>query len=158
MDYGDRRAPRGTLSFTSAPLAAPLAIAGAPRLRLALALDGGDDAAVFAYLEDVPPDARARVHYVTEGQLRAGFAAALEAGACAYERKDCRPFSRGVVPLSMQPVAYTFDTGHRVRVTLAGADAANFLPLDGCATHWTIEADGASALVLPEWRGGEERS
>jgi len=151
VDYGDRRHAAGTVSFTSALLDAPLAIAGTPRVQLSLALEGGHDAAVFAYLEDVPPSASAAVTYVTEGQVRAGFADALNAGRCAFFSHECTPFVRGTVPIAMQPVAYTFGKGHRMRLTLAGADLANFLPLEGCAKRWAIDVNGASEVVLPVW-------
>jgi len=151
VDYGDRRLAAGTVSFTSAPLEAPLAIAGTPRVRVSLALEGGTDAAVFAYLEDVPPAASAAVAYVTEGQVRAGFAPALNARTCAFTSACVAPFERGTVPVAMQPVAYTFGKGHRVRLSLAGADAANFLPVEGSAPRWVIDVNGASELVLPEW-------
>lgn len=149
VNYGDRRNAAGTVSFTSPPLEAPLAIAGTPRVRLSLALDGGQDAAIFAYLEDVPPSESAAVTYVTEGQVRAGFARALNAGKCTFRSTDFAAFGKGTVPVAMQPVAYTFAKGHRVRLSLAGADAANFLTLDGCATRWEIDVNGASEVVLP---------
>lgn len=150
--YGDRRHALGTLSFTSAPLEAPLAIAGTPRVTLSLTLTDGHDAAVFVYLDDVPPSESAAVTYVTEGQVRAGFADALNAGTCAFKSAECKPFVSGTVPVAMQPVAYTFGKGHRVRLSLAGADAANFiLPSEGCSMKWLIDVDGASELVLPVW-------
>ena len=50
-------------------------------------------------------------------------------GACTFAQKECQPWLRGsraTVPISLQPVAYEFERGHRVRLALAGADADNF--------------------------------
>merc|ERR1719188_610738 len=149
VDYGDRRHATGTISFTSAPLEAALAIAGTPNVRLSIPLEDGQDAAIFAYLEDVPPSDAAPVVYVTEGQVRAGFVDALSAGTCTFKSTEWRPFDSGRVPIAMQPVAYTFGQGHRVRLSLAGADAANFIPLERCATTWSVDVDGLSEMVLP---------
>ena len=44
-----------------------------------------------------------------------------------------------------------FGKGHRVRLSLAGADAANFLKLEDCATRWEIDVNGASEVALPVW-------
>ena len=64
-------------------------------------LHGGDDAAVFVYLEDVAPSGY--THYVTEGCLRAGFhhsCAESEDGSSEFRRADLQPFTRGVLQVS----------------------------------------------------------
>jgi len=145
----------GVLAFETPPLAAPLAIVGTPRVRLDLTLSGGCDAAVFAYLEDVSPCGGAA--YVSEGCQRAAFAASAATAECAYTRAECRPWghdsagaeTRGEVPIAMQPVAHEFGAGHRVRIALAGADAANFEQPPGAAPRWKVHLSASSHVVLP---------
>ena len=142
-DYGDRSQARGLLSFTEAAAREQaFVVAGTPCVALDLELHDGDDAAVFVYLEDVAPSGHVR--YVTEGCARAGFH-----GSDSFCRADLKPFSRGILHVQLQPVAYEFQAGHSVRVSLAGADAQNFLPLEGAAARWTVHLE-QSSLVLPE--------
>ena len=89
------------------------------------------DAALHAYLEDVEPDGRCR--YVTEGLLRALH---RKTAPCpVYHRTSWpwRTFARAdaaILPtgeaveltFALLPVAWTFATGHRVRLAIAGAD------------------------------------
>src|SRR4029079_16482237 len=66
--YPDRAAAdRKLLSYTSAPLADDLVIAGNPEADLTVA-SSRPDGMVIVYLEDVLPDGR--VVYLTEGVLR----------------------------------------------------------------------------------------
>ncbi|MEO7690765.1 MAG: CocE/NonD family hydrolase [Sphingomonas sp.] len=117
------------LTFTSQPLAADAAMTGYPIARITTALDR-KDANLFAYLEDVAPDGK--VHMVSFGRLAA---AHRKLSKPPYRRLDL-PYHSGlkadVTPMvpgkpatlafSMVPRAWTFPAGHRLRITLTGAD------------------------------------
>ncbi len=119
------------LTYTTEPLAEAMTIVGYPVLRLNVS-STHDDGDFFVYLEEV--DADGRSHYVTEGALRASYRAVGEA---PWEDFGL-PFHRGnaedLEPLPDEPAellidlmgtAVTIDAGHRLRLTIAGADAAN---------------------------------
>ena len=117
------------LTFTSPPLAADAAMTGYPIARITTTLDR-KDANLFAYLEDVAPDGK--VHMVSFGRLAA---AHRKLSKPPYHRLDL-PYHSGlkadVLPMvpgkpatlafSMVPRAWTFPAGHRLRITLTGAD------------------------------------
>lgn len=116
-------------SFTSPPLAADAAMTGYPIAHITVALDR-PDANLFAYLEDVDPAGKA--YMVSFGRLAASH---RKLSTAPYDRLDL-PYHSGLkgdaqpmVPgkpatlsFSMVPRAYTFAAGHRLRVSLAGAD------------------------------------
>ena len=56
--------------------------------------------------------------------------------------------------LDLQPTAWVFRAGHRIRISLAGADAPTFELHPGLNAEdppeWTLALGGASRLVLPE--------
>lgn len=117
------------LTFTSQPLAADAAMTGYPIARITTALDR-KDANLFAYLEDVAPDGK--VHMVSFGRLAA---AHRKLSKPPYRRLDL-PYHSGlkadvapmvpgkpaILAFSMVPRAWTFPAGHRLRITLTGAD------------------------------------
>jgi predicted acyl esterase len=117
------------LTYTSAPLAADVGMTGYPLARISAALDRAD-ANLFAYLEDVAPDGK--VHMVSFSRLAASH---RKLATPPYQRLGL-PYHSGlkadVAPMipgkpadfvmAMSPRAYTFAAGHRVRVTLTGAD------------------------------------
>jgi putative CocE/NonD family hydrolase len=117
------------LTYTSRPLAADAAILGYPVARISAALDRAD-ANLFVYLEDVDPVGK--VHMISFGRLAASH---RKLGKAPYNRLDL-PYHSGLqadmtpmVPgkaalfaFSMSPRAYTFAAGHRLRITITGAD------------------------------------
>jgi predicted acyl esterase len=117
------------LTFTSPPLTRDAAMTGYPIARITTALDR-PDANLFAYLEDVDPSGKA--YMVSFGRLAA---AHRKLGKAPYDRLDL-PYHSGLradalpmVPgkpaalaFAMVPRAFTFAAGHRIRVTLTGAD------------------------------------
>lgn len=117
------------LTFTSGALAADVAMTGYPIARITTAIDRRD-ANLFVYLEDVAPDGK--VHMVSFGRLAVSH---RKLGKAPYDRLDL-PYHSGlrvdVAPMvpgkpetlvfSMVPRAWTFAVGHRLRVTLTGAD------------------------------------
>jgi uncharacterized protein len=120
------------LTFTSPPLEADIEVTGHPVIHLWIS-SSSSDADVFAYLEEVDEAGHSR--YVSEGSLRASNRAISDPG---YDFIDL-PYHRGnradrapLVPgqpvelsFDLFPTATLFKAGHRIRVSINGADAAN---------------------------------
>lgn len=117
------------LTYTSQPLAADAAMRGYPIVRVRTALDR-TDAPLFAYLEDVAADGKASV--IAFGRL---LASQRKLSTPPYNKLDLpyhsglaadampmRPGVPATLEMALSPRAYTFAAGHRIRVTLAGAD------------------------------------
>ncbi|ATQ41334.1 CocE/NonD family hydrolase [Caulobacter mirabilis] len=133
--------------FTTAPLEIPLEVIGHPTLRIAVSAQARDDAEIVALLEDVAPDGRVR--YVSEGALRASHRAPAVAPYNAlglpfhdHRRTALQPLRSGeavTLSLDLQPIAYRFAKGHRVRLALQTADADNLAitaPPYVLGVHW----------------------
>ena len=120
------------LTYTTEPLAQPLEIVGHPVARLWVS-SSGNDADVFVYLEDV--DAAGASRYVSEGALRASRRRLADPGydfmglphhsGLAADRDPLRPGEPVELRIDLYPTAYRFAAGHRLRLTITGADAAN---------------------------------
>ncbi len=126
----DRSPP--LIAYESAPLAEPLELTGAPRLFLWVS-STASDGAFFATLEDVTADGR--VIPLTEGQLRAlqrRLAEPPRPGAAlarSFRRADAQPLIPGEpaeLVFDLEPTSYRFAAGHRVRLSLAGAERDHF--------------------------------
>lgn len=125
---------QGRLRFTSEPLGAEVTIAGHPLVTMHLASDQ-KDACVFVYLEDIAPDGTVR--YVTEGMLRA-LNREIAPPSPTYVttwpfRDDTRARATPLVPgetvelkFALLPTAWGFPEGHRIAISIAGADRDNF--------------------------------
>jgi putative CocE/NonD family hydrolase len=131
------------------------------------------NADLHVYLEDVAPDGRALL--VTEGQLRLNYVRTRSI-------QDMVTVPRRVIPvrpdlpwhgftradyvssplagnrardyeLDLHPTAWVFRAGHRIRVSLAGADTPLFElhpELDPAVPlHWTLGLGSRSRLTLP---------
>jgi len=132
------------LSYTSEPLDQDAEVTGHPIVRLWVSstADNGD---FFTYLEDV--DENGEAYYVTEGQLRAGFAGTVPAENIlppdagidvkpdlpyhGYKQSDYvdEIFGGGnkvELAFDLLPTSWIFKKGHRIRVSIAGADWPNF--------------------------------
>lgn len=159
LDYPDLAAnDQRALTFTSAPLPEAVEVTGHPVVRLRLAVDA-PDTDVFAVLEEVGPDGFS--NYVTEGRLRASH---RRTGPAPYNRFGL-PYhpskAEDVAPLTGEPVDLEFDllptsklfrAGHRIRLTLMGADNGNFMtPVTLPPPTWTVYLGGpdGSVLTLP---------
>jgi len=158
--YPDRaREDRKLLNFTSPPLVSPVEIAGHPVVHLNFS-STAPDGHVFAYLEEVTADGR--VLYVTEGMLRA-LHRKLSPGAPPYPRfGPNHSFLRqdgSSIPLGetvelafdLQPVAYRFAAGSRIRVAFAGADAGHVRAITTTPPTWRVKMapDTPSRIELP---------
>ena len=120
------------LTYTTDPLAQPLEVVGHPVLRVWVS-SSGNDADVFVYLEDV--DSAGASRYVTEGALRASRRRLADPGydflglpyhsGLAADREPLRPGEPVELRIDLYPTAHRFAAGHRLRLTITGADAAN---------------------------------
>lgn len=155
--YGDRAAADAKLlTYTSAPFEADMELVGTPSVRLFVASRTGDPA-FFAYLSDVAPDGR--VTYLTEGLFRAVHRGPAAVGrlpyaqaepAVTYNRADAKPLPPGqVVEVAFPtfPVAALIAKGHRLRISLSGADAGTFRQY-GKGDVWTIARTPAQPSSL----------
>jgi len=120
------------LSYTTAPLTAPLEVTGHPVVHLWISASA-PDVDVFVYLEEV--DAKGGSRYVSEGALRASHRATAEPGydlmglpyhrGLRADRADLVPGQPVELVLDLFPTSTLFQPGHRIRVTITGADQAN---------------------------------
>lgn len=119
------------LTYTSEPMASDMAVVGHPVVHLWVG-STHSDGDFFVLLEEI--DETGRSHYVTEGMLRASHRALGE----APWRNLGLPFhpstreSRADLPdhpvelvFDLMATAIVIDRGHRIRVTVAGADRLN---------------------------------
>ncbi len=153
---GKGRSESGYLSYDSDELSRDLHLTGQPVLVLDVR-SSQPDFAMFVYLEDVTEDGEARV--VTEGALRslhrtelATTETKLSRAEASFRRADGRrlsPNERAVHVIELLPLAMRIARGHRVRLTLAGADVDHFTTphVDGLL-RWQIHLAG-SRLLLP---------
>lgn len=120
------------LTFMSEPLAQDLEITGYPVLKFTMTIDS-DAGAVFAYLQDVAPDGAA--WYVSEGQLNLRdrkvseppfdylglpYHSILEA-----DRLPVVPGEPMEIAIALTQVSWIVPAGHRLCLTIAGADKDN---------------------------------
>jgi len=140
-----------TLVYETAPLDAEMEVTGHPIIDIWVSANQ-PDADIFVYLSDVSPNGT--VNYITEGQLRAGFHKLQDPNlqtrglwdvhpelpwhGFREEDYDANAFEDGQIlnlRFDLQPTSWVFTEGHRIRISIAGADAGNFeLHPDLCAT------------------------
>ena len=133
--YSDRGArDLGLLVYESASLTQDTEVTGYPVVHLHLA-STHSDGAFFVYLEDVDP--QGAVTYVTEGVLR-GIHRKVSEDPSSWKRpipyhsflaSDSEPMVPGEVTelaIGMEPTSFLFREGHRIRISIAGHDAAAF--------------------------------
>ena len=133
--YGSRATEdRRLLVYETGPLAEDMEVTGYPVVHLLLT-STHSDGAFFVYLEDV--DGYGRVRYVTEGVLRgihrkvgedpSGWARPTPYHS--FRSEDAQPMVPGEVAelaFGLQPTSVLFRAGHRIRISIAGQDAAAF--------------------------------
>jgi len=135
------------VSFSGPPLAQDLEVTGNALINLRIAVDRRD-ANIFAYLEDVGPDGKIVV--VTEGRLKASLRtpgqAPFQLPGTPWHRafeQDARPLQPDV-PVDLQfdllPTSYLFAAGHRLQLTLTGADYRE--------RNRNADAEGARLVLL----------
>jgi putative CocE/NonD family hydrolase len=155
-NYADRRKEdTKLLSYTSDVLSEPTEMTGHPVINLNFAANA-DDATVFVYLEDVGPDSS--VTYITEGMMRpldrkeatnAAYKTAYPDHT--YRKEDALPYKSGEtvqLTFDLLPISYQFRKGHRIRISIAGADAGHFnLPSPQPSEFKISSAAGAPSYV-----------
>jgi uncharacterized protein len=145
-------------TWTTEPLPRDVEVIGSPIVHLWLR-SSMSDADLFAYLEDVAPDGSS--HYVTEGVLRAS---QRKLGPAPY-RNFGLPWHSGRIEdvallpnqptelvLDLLPTAKRFQTGHRIRVTITGADRDTHhrvYPLPPPMVWIYRDAGHPSRIILP---------
>src|SRR5499433_95025 len=131
-------ASRRVLTFTTAPLAADLEIAGPIKLILYAASSNCDTDFVVKLYDQAPqsPDLRVKdaqpaSQVVTKGWLRASHRAVdpmlSTEYALWYTHADPQPLEPGAVTkveVAVMPTAYRFKKGNRIRIDLANGDSA----------------------------------
>ncbi len=146
------------LTYTTAPLEANVEVTGHPVVHLWVS-STADDGDFFVYLEDI--DSAGVSHYVTEGALRASHRRLSDS---PYENLGLPyhlSYEEDVGPLPSEPVELVFDlhptskifrAGHRIRISVTGADKDNNLtPQLSPPPTVTIYRGGTqgSHIVLP---------
>ena len=151
-----------SLTYTTAPLDADLAVVGHPVASLYISADA-TDADIYVLLEEVTPDGLSR--YVSEGTMRASHRAAAPAPwdnlGLPYQVSatgDMVPLVPGEVTeisLDLQPTATLFNAGNRIRITVMGADADNTeAPPVTPRIKVYRSAEYPSGIVIPVLGGG----
>lgn len=147
------------LTYTTAPLAKDVTVIGHPVITLYLS-SNQTDGDFYAYLEEV--DSTGFSRYVSEGMLRASHGTPakapwdnLDLPWHMNQKNDVKPMVPGKMvelEFSLEPTATVFNAGHRIRVTIAGADVDNTEkpPVHGRPTV-TVHRGGemASRISLP---------
>ncbi len=132
--YPDRRSEDARLlTYSSAVLSRDIEITGTPVATLFIA-SSATDGAFHVYLEDVSP--AGRVTYITEGSLRArdrriSPRAPYRSPAPFHSlsSRDAEPLTPNVVDsmvIELQATSVRLRAGHRLRFSVAGADASTF--------------------------------
>ncbi|NLX11554.1 MAG: CocE/NonD family hydrolase [Chloroflexi bacterium] len=148
------------LTYTTAPLEADLEVTGHPVVHLWIS-STADDGDFIVYLEEVDDDGDST--YITEGVLRASHRALADPPYDYMGLPYHRSFAEDVVPLpvdgepvelvfDLHPTANIFDAGHRIRITITGADTDTYgtSKLDPPPTVTIYRsADYPSHIVLP---------
>jgi putative CocE/NonD family hydrolase len=117
------------ITYTSKPLTASLELTGHPVVHLWSTSTAGD-VNFFAYLEDLAPDGK--VSIITDGRLKSSLRAlgtppysifglpwhrSFQEDALAFE-----PDQPAEVVFDCLPMSHVFESGHRIRLTITGAD------------------------------------
>jgi hypothetical protein len=128
---------RCVLTFTSAPLAADLEIAGPIKLELYASSTATDTDFIVKLSDQFPQDGDARAHgvnpsaeTVSRGWLRASHRALDRERSTDMEPYHAHGTPEPLIPgeiyrfdISIEPMAYRFATGHRIRLEIVNGDS-----------------------------------
>jgi predicted acyl esterase len=169
--YGSRRKePAGTtffdertaedrkaLTWTTPALTEPMTIVGYPVVHLVMS-STHQDGDVLAYLEEI--DENGAAHYVSEGAIRLSHrkidTAPWPNFGLPFHRStaaDLQPLAKNeptTLDFDLDGTAITIDAGHRLRVTIAGADRSNY-------ELWP-DPEGKDRPTISVYRGGDRAS
>jgi uncharacterized protein len=145
------------LTYTTAPLERALTIAGSPVVSVFASVDGPDGDFVFQ-LEDVNEQGDST--FVSYGRIRASMRAIQPApffnfdvpwqGLGDGDVLDCD--GEMYLITDLQPTSYRFRVGHRIRVSIAGADSADLVAPDFSeppVLHVHLNGAQLSKITLP---------
>ena len=145
------------LTYTSELFEEDTKLVGYPTAHLVVT-SSHNDGDFFVYVEEI--DAEGLSHYVTEGVLRASHRKTSDAPFDNFGLPFHRSYAEDLAPLTpgsptqlsfdLMGTAIVIDRGHRLRVTIAGADARNF--------ELHPDPDGKDAPVIAVITGGESGS
>jgi putative CocE/NonD family hydrolase len=134
--YPDRaEEDRKLLTYTSNAFENDVEITGTPVVTLNVSSTAADGA-FYVYLEDVAPDGK--VTYITEGELRALHRKTADIEDIGYNaigtehsylKKDGEklvPGKNAEIKIGMYATSVLIKKGHRIRIAVAGHDAASF--------------------------------
>ena len=121
------------LTYTSSALDDDMQLIGYPTMHMSVK-SSHEDGDFFVYLEEI--DGEGKSHYVTEGVLRGSHRTISQAPFNNFGLPFHRSYEEDLQPMQPgQPTELTFDlmgsaitldAGHRIRITITGADAHNF--------------------------------
>jgi len=149
------------ITHDTPPLARDTEMTGMPVAKLWISADQ-PDINIFAVIEDVSPDGRAR--YVTDGRLRASWRKLDQPPWGGSSWNWHRGYAADITPLTLgkpeklvfdfYPISYVFKQGHRLRISIATSlgEAHHAPPLaNGRAATLTLLRDKAhpSAIIVP---------
>lgn len=158
MYYDWEERSKNMLSFSTAALEEGLEVTGHPLFEIYTSFDK-TDGQIFVYLQDVDEDGK--VHYVTEGLLRATHRGTTEiplykeiGPARTHTRGEAAPLKAGEVVFlqaDMIPTSYLFQKGHRIKISIAGSDIDHFEQLHPEGYNFQVHYGAAypSRVVLP---------
>ena len=151
--------PGAGTSYTDRPLRRDTEVTGNPLVSVWITADAAD-ANVFAYLEDVAPDGKVTV--VTEGRLKASLRGIASSPwqlpgnypwhrAFARDAEPLRSNQPAQLTFDLMPTSYVFKAGHRIQLTIRGADPRERLRGEGLAQRITVLAgkEHPGELILP---------
>ncbi|WP_419950887.1 CocE/NonD family hydrolase [Candidatus Palauibacter sp.] len=155
-----------SLTYTTPPLESDLTVTGHPVVTLWVT-SSTRDADFFVLLEEVDPTGFSR--YVTEGVLRASHRALEQAPWDNLGLPFHRSYERDVEPLpdaptelrlDLHPTSTVFNAGHRLRLTVMGADRDNAEEVseDPPTVRVYRSASHPSSVELPIAQGSAPRS
>lgn len=148
------------LTYTSRSLTTDIEITGSPTVTFYVS-STNSDGAFHVYLEDVAPDGR--VTYITEGILRAVHHSVSEneppyiqlGPYLSFNEADAAPLVPGEITeiqITLYATSVYIREGHRLRIAIAGHDAAMFdrYPAEGTPT-WQVQRNALypSRVTLP---------
>jgi hypothetical protein len=149
----------GNMTYTTSPLATDVEVTGHPVVHLFVSTSA-DDGDFIVHLTDVDNDGIST--YVTRERLRASHRATAPAPCYwfdvpwhAHNQAESQPVPRGEVvelAFALLPTSYLFRSGHRIRMSIAGANlASSVTPVLDPRPELSVHRDAAhpSRLSLP---------
>lgn len=135
------------LVYTSEPIATDLTISGHPIAHLNIS-SSEPDGNFHVYLEEISPEGKIR--YISEGLIRGIHRKVSGSEKCpgkdivpchSFLREDGSPLkvnSPEEIVLDLLPISYKVPKGHRIIISLAGADKSHFKLMHKAEPEWKV--------------------